>query len=119
MTFFSLIPIVIMLLIVILRLLHIKSKEQEQPPQRFLPNLNEEKTPNNYRNGRTRNYRGGGNDSSNDNSLARKYIDVKGGLALAITISSFLAALTYLANEDQFSFPSLILSATLLTLASI
>jgi MFS family permease len=84
-TFFTIIPIAIALLLIIWRFIHvtdIKEEDQSQKRSRILEGENVSKTKN-----------------SNDKrafSKASNQIDIKGALALAITVASFLLVLTLL-----------------------
>ena len=84
-TFFTIIPIAIALLLIIWRFIHvtdIKEEDQSQKHSRILEGENVSKTRN-----------------SNDKrafSKASNQIDIKGAIALAITVTSFLLVLTLL-----------------------
>ena len=98
-TFFTIIPIAIALLLIIWRFIHvtdIKEEDQSQKRSRILEGENVSKTR------KTRN--------SNDKrtfSKASNQIDIKGAIALAITVASFLLVLTLLetsgSNQDTAS----------------
>jgi len=95
-TFFTIIPIAIALLLIIWRFIHvtdIKEEDQSQKRSRILEGENISKTRN-----------------SNDKrafSKASNQIDIKGAIALAITVASFLLVLTLLetsgSNQDTAS----------------
>jgi MFS family permease len=95
-TFFTIIPIAIALLLIIWRFIHvtdIKEEDQSQKRSRILEGENVRKTRN-----------------SNDKralSKASNQIDIKGAIALAITVTSFLLVLTLLetsgSNQDAAS----------------
>jgi MFS family permease len=95
-TFFMIIPIAIALLLIIWRFIHvtdIKEEDQSQKCSRILEGENVSKTRN-----------------SNDKrafSKASNQIDIKGAIALAITVASFLLVLTLLetsgSNQDTAS----------------
>jgi MFS family permease len=95
-TFFTIIPIAIALLLIIWRFIHvtdIKEEDQSQKRSRILEGENVSKTMN-----------------SNDKrvfSKASNQIDIKGAIALAITVTSFLLVLTLLetsgSNQDTAS----------------
>jgi MFS family permease len=96
-TFFTIIPIAIALLLIIWRFIHmvdIKDEDQSQERSRILEGDNI---------GKTR--------SGNDKTTFAKFsnqIDIKGAIALAITVASFLLALTLLetsgSNMEAASF---------------
>ena len=92
-TFFTIIPIAIALLLIIWRFIHvtdIKEEDQSQKRSRILDGENVRKTRN------TRN--------SNDKrtfSKASNQIDIKGAIALAITVTSFLLVLTLLETSGS------------------
>ena len=92
-TFFTIIPIAIALLLIIWRFIHvtdIKEEDQSQKRSRILEGENVSKT------GKTRN--------SNDKrafSKASNQIDIKGAIALAITVTSFLLVLTLLETSGS------------------
>lgn len=92
-TFFTIIPIAIALLLIIWRFIHvtdIKEEDQSQKRSRILEGENVSKTRN------TRN--------SNDKrafSKASNQIDIKGAIALAITVTSFLLVLTLLETSGS------------------
>ena len=92
-TFFTIIPIAIALLLIIWRFIHvtdIKEDDQSQKRSRILEGENVSKT------GKTRN--------SNDKrafSKASNQIDIKGAIALAITVTSFLLVLTLLETSGS------------------
>ncbi|RPJ26485.1 MAG: MFS transporter, partial [Nitrosopumilales archaeon] len=92
-TFFTIIPIAIALLLIIWRFIHvtdIKEEDQSQKCSRILEGENVSKTR------KTRN--------SNDKrafSKASNQIDIKGAIALAITIASFLLVLTLLETSGS------------------
>lgn len=92
-TFFTIIPIAIALLLIIWRFIHvtdIKEEDQSQKRSRILEGENVSKTR------KTRN--------SNDKrtfSKASNQIDIKGAIALAITVTSFLLVLTLLETSGS------------------
>ena len=92
-TFFTIIPIAIALLLIIWRFIHvtdIKEEDQSQKHSRILEGENVSKTR------KTRN--------SNDKrafSKASNQIDIKGAIALAITVTSFLLVLTLLETSGS------------------
>jgi MFS family permease len=92
-TFFTIIPIAIALLLIIWRFIHvtdIKEEDQSQKRSRILEGENVSKTR------KTRN--------SNDKralSKASNQIDIKGAIALAITVASFLLVLTLLETSGS------------------
>jgi MFS family permease len=92
-TFFTIIPIAIALLLIIWRFIHvtdIKEEDQSQKRSRILEGENVSKTRD------TRN--------SNDKrafSKASNQIDIKGAIALAITVTSFLLVLTLLETSGS------------------
>jgi MFS family permease len=89
-TFFTIIPIAIALLLIIWRFIHvtdIKEEDQSQKRSRILEGENVSKTRN-----------------SNDKrafSKASNQIDIKGAIALAITVASFLLVLTLLETSGS------------------
>jgi MFS family permease len=89
-TFFTIIPIAIALLLIIWRFIHvtdIKEEDQSQERSRILEGENVSKTRN-----------------SNDKrtfSKASNQIDIKGAIALAITVTSFLLVLTLLETSGS------------------
>jgi MFS family permease len=89
-TFFTIIPIAIALLLIIWRFIHvtdIKEEDQSQKCSRILEGENVSKTRN-----------------SNDKrafSKASNQIDIKGAIALAITVASFLLVLTLLETSGS------------------
>ncbi|MGA7542663.1 MAG: MFS transporter [Nitrososphaeraceae archaeon] len=89
-TFFTIIPIAIALLLIIWRFIHvtdIKEEDQSQKRSRILEGENVRKTRN-----------------SNDKrafSKASNQIDIKGAIALAITVTSFLLVLTLLETSGS------------------
>ena len=89
-TFFTIIPIAIALLLIIWRFIHvtdIKEEDQSQKRSRILEGENVSKTRN-----------------SNDKrtfSKASNQIDIKGAIALAITVTSFLLVLTLLETSGS------------------
>jgi MFS family permease len=89
-TFFTIIPIAIALLLIIWRFIHvtdIKEEDQSQKCSRILEGENVSKTRN-----------------SNDKrtfSKASNQIDIKGAIALAITVTSFLLVLTLLETSGS------------------
>ncbi|MGA9167479.1 MAG: MFS transporter, partial [Nitrososphaeraceae archaeon] len=89
-TFFTIIPIAIALLLIIWRFIHvtdIKEEDQNQKRSRILEGENVSKTRN-----------------SNDKrafSKASNQIDIKGAIALAITVTSFLLVLTLLETSGS------------------
>ena len=89
-TFFTIIPIAIALLLIIWRFIHvtdIKEEDQSQKRSRILEGENVSKTRN-----------------SNDKrtfSKASNQIDIKGAIALAITVTSFLLVLTFLETSGS------------------
>jgi MFS family permease len=89
-TFFTIIPIAIALLLIIWRFIHvtdIKEEDQSQKRSRILEGENINKTRN-----------------SNDKralSKASNQIDIKGAIALAITVASFLLVLTLLETSGS------------------
>jgi MFS family permease len=89
-TFFTIIPIAIALLLIIWRFIHvtdIKEEDQSQKCSRILEGENVSKTRN-----------------SNDKrtfSKASNQIDIKGAIALAITVTSFLLVLTFLETSGS------------------
>lgn len=89
-TFFTIIPIAIALLLIIWRFIHvtdIKEEDQSQKRSRILEGENISKTRN-----------------SNDKrtfSKASNQIDIKGAIALAITVTSFLLVLTLLETSGS------------------
>ena len=96
-TFFTIIPIAIALLLIIWRFIHvvdIKDEDQSQERSRILEGDNI---------GKTRS----GNDKTTFAKVSNQ-IDIKGAIALAITVASFLLALTVLetsgSNMDAASF---------------
>ena len=96
-TFFTIIPIAIALLLIIWRFIHvvdIKDEDQSQERSRILEGDNI---------GKTRN----GNDKTTFAKVSNQ-IDIKGAIALAITVASFLLALTLLetsgSNMEAASF---------------
>lgn len=96
-TFFTIIPIAIALLLIIYRFIHvvdIKDEDQSQERSRILEGDNI---------GKTRS----GNDKTTFAKVSNQ-IDIKGAIALAITVASFLLALTLLetsgSNMEATSF---------------
>ena len=89
-TFFTIIPIAIALLLIIWRFIHVidsKDEDQSQKRSRILEGNNISKT-----------------SSRDDNatfSTASNQIDIKGAIALAITIASFLLVLTLLETSGS------------------
>src|ERR671914_129457 len=89
-TFFTIIPIAISLLIIIWRFIHIsdsRDEDQSQKRSRILEGDNASKT-----------------SSQGDNSTLSKasnQIDIKGAIALAITVTSFLLVLTLLETSGS------------------
>ena len=89
-TFFTIIPIAIALLLIIWRFIHvtdIKEEDQSQKRSRILEGENVSKTRN-------------GNDKRTF-SKASNQIDIKGAIALAITVTSFLLVLTLLETSGS------------------
>ena len=89
-TFFTIIPIAIALLLIIWRFIHvtdIKEEDQSQKRSRILEGENVSKTRN-------------GNDKRAF-SKASNQIDIKGAIALAITVTSFLLVLTLLETSGS------------------
>ena len=89
-TFFTIIPIAIALLLIIWRFIHvteINAEDQGQKPSRILEGKNVNKT--------------GNIDDKRANSKASSQIDIKGAIALAITIASFLLVLTFLETSGS------------------
>jgi MFS family permease len=89
-TFFTIIPIAIALLLIIWRFIHvteIDAEDQSQKRSRILEGKNVSKT--------------GNIDAKRANSGASSQIDIKGAIALAITIASFLLVLTLLETSGS------------------
>jgi len=89
-TFFTIIPIAIALLLIIWRFIHvteINTDDQSQKRSRILEGKNVNKT--------------GNIDDKRVNSKASSQIDIKGAIALAITIASFLLVLTLLETSGS------------------
>jgi MFS family permease len=89
-TFFTIIPIAIALLLIIWRFIHvteINAEDQSQKRSRVLEGKNVNKTEN--------------IDDRMANSKASSQIDIKGAIALAITIASFLLVLTLLETSGS------------------
>jgi MFS family permease len=89
-TFFTIIPIAIALLLIIWRFIHvteINAEDQSQKRSRILEGKNVNKT--------------GNIDVKKANSKASSQIDIKGAIALAITIASFLLVLTLLETSGS------------------
>jgi len=102
-TFFTIIPISISLLIVIWRFIHIKQGEYTKQPPLQLERQTE------FKESRILNLNSRNNDNNyNSKSSSNTTIDVKGALALAATITSFLLVLTFLETGSGTS-PQLVL----------
>jgi MFS family permease len=89
-TFFTIIPIAIALLLIIWRFIHvtdIKEEDQSQKRSRILEGENVSKTRN--------------SDDKRAFSKASNQIDIKGAIALAITVASFLLVLTLLETSGS------------------
>ncbi|MGC2483874.1 MAG: MFS transporter [Nitrososphaeraceae archaeon] len=89
-TFFTIIPIAIALLLIIWRFIHvtdIKEEDQSQKRSRILEGENVSKTRN--------------SDDKRTFSKASNQIDIKGAIALAITVTSFLLVLTLLETSGS------------------
>ena len=89
-TFFTIIPIAIALLLIIWRFIHvteINTDDQSQKRSRILEGKNVNKR--------------GNIDDKRANSKASSQIDIKGAIALAITIASFLLVLTLLETSGS------------------
>lgn len=89
-TFFTIIPIAIALLLIIWRFIHvteINAEDQSQKRSRILEGKNVNKT--------------GNIDDKRANAKASSQIDIKGAIALAITIASFLLVLTLLETSGS------------------
>jgi MFS family permease len=89
-TFFTIIPIAIALLLIIWRFIHvteINAEDQSQKRSKILEGKNVNKT--------------GNIDDRRANSKASSQIDIKGAIALAITIASFLLVLTLLETSGS------------------
>jgi MFS family permease len=89
-TFFTIIPIAIALLLIIWRFIHVtevNAEDQSQKQSRILEGKNVNKT--------------GNIDDKRADSKASSQIDIKGAIALAITIASFLLVLTLLETSGS------------------
>ena len=117
MTFLSLIPIVVILFVLILKFLKIKEDLLHQHTYRqFLKKLKSPlshtgKAVTKNRVNEQKNY------YTDERHPIHELLDIKGAVALATSISSFLASLTYITNSDGFS--NLTLFAGLLTLSAV
>jgi hypothetical protein len=105
---FSLIPIVIVLLIIVIRFLHVKENEELQERAYSISGKNnkksknekeieEKKKNNNNNSSRSNNYF---INSPNVKNAFFKSLDIRGVVALAVTITLFLNTLTYMENDD-------------------
>jgi len=102
--FFSLIPIVIILLVIVIRLLHVK--EDEEPKERAYSvsvknekeKIEEHKKKSHNRSSRSNNH---SVRSPNVKDTFFRSLDIRGVAALAVTITLFLTALTYMENDNK------------------
>jgi MFS family permease len=108
--FFSLIPIVIVLLIIVIRFLHVKENEELQERAYSISDKNNKKSKNekeieekkkeeennNNNSSKSNNYF---INSPNVKNTFFKSLDIRGVVALAVTITLFLTTLTYMEND--------------------
>ena len=99
-TFFSIIPIAVALIVMIHRLIYVSKKEQESPKLKLdfdyccvFTKLNQEQLQSERKSAEQVHI-----ISRTDSSRFTNLVDVKGAVTLAITITSFLLALSYLEN---------------------
>lgn len=120
MTFLSLIPIVVILFVLILKFLKIKEDLLPQQDQKqFLRKLKSSSLTTHTNKANRKNSI---NEQKNYDNIQKHYsihdvLDIKGAIALAAAVSSFLASLTYISNSGDFS--SLALFGGLLILSAI
>jgi len=116
-TFFTIIPISISLLIVIWRFINVKQNEYPEAQPTHLQ-LQVENNKSSILNLNSRN-----NDSNHKTKISKTTIDVKGALALAATITSFLLVLTFLetgsGGSNSASSPYLVPEFIVMTAVSL
>jgi MFS family permease len=100
-TFFTIIPIALLLIIIIWRFIHVNEgqqyhnyEQQEQEQQRQLQNYRIE-------NNELTKPRANNNYNNSINYATRNGIDIKGAITLAVTLTSFLIALTYIETTSD------------------
>jgi MFS family permease len=110
-TFFSLIPIVVVLLVIVIRFLNVK-EDQEPKERAFSVSLKNEKNKIGKEETEVKKEKKqNNNDSSKSNNHSVhspnvkgtffKSLDIRGVATLAVAITVFLTALTYMENEDK------------------
>ena len=106
--FFSLIPVVITLLVVIIRVLNVRENEELKQKAEKVEKARTNSFSNNKSNTNNATKK---NDyiihSSNTKGSFLKSLDIKGAITLLVTITSFLAALTYMENGNSNGMSSI------------